>query len=78
MASETRMTAYTVREYEQNGEQRSYWTKIGSCFENKDGSLNVYLDALPVGNKIHIRAKQVTTEDMAIADLVGANADELA
>jgi hypothetical protein len=29
--------------------------RIGSCFTNRDDSLNVILDALPVSGKLHIR-----------------------
>lgn len=34
----------------------SFWTKVGVAFTNKDGSLNVLLEAVPVGDgKLHIR-----------------------
>jgi hypothetical protein len=36
-------------------EGRSYWTKLGVAFPNKDGSLNLYLDALPVNGRLQIR-----------------------
>jgi hypothetical protein len=29
--------------------------KMGSAFVNKDGSINIYLDALPFQNKLQIR-----------------------
>lgn len=28
--------------------KRSWWMQLGSAFENKDGSINCYLDAIPV------------------------------
>lgn len=31
------------------------WTKVGVAFVNRDGSLNVILNALPVNGKLHIR-----------------------
>lgn len=37
------------------GKERSYWTRIGVAFVNKDGSLNVRLDSLPLDGKLHIR-----------------------
>jgi hypothetical protein len=38
------------------GEQeKSSWSKVGVAFVNKDDSLNVILDAIPVSGKIHIR-----------------------
>ncbi len=35
-----------------------FWLKVGAAWENKDGSLNVYLDALPVNGKLQIREKK--------------------
>lgn len=32
-----------------------YWTKIGVAFVNKDGSINVKLEAVPVNGEIHVR-----------------------
>ena len=34
---------------------RSYWTRVGVAFVNRDGSLNVKLEAMPVTGEIHIR-----------------------
>lgn len=34
---------------------RSYWTKIGVAYLNRDGSLNVKLDAVPVNGTMQIR-----------------------
>ena len=34
----------------------TYWMRVGTAFPNKDQSINLYLDALPVGhNKLQIR-----------------------
>lgn len=35
--------------------KRAIWTRIGSAFVNKDGSLNVFLDTIPIDGKVHIR-----------------------
>jgi len=32
-----------------------YWTRIGVAFVNKDGSINVKLEAVPVSGEIHVR-----------------------
>lgn len=40
---------YTVRKVRGKG-QKSSWTRIGTGFENKDGSFNLRLDALPITN----------------------------
>ena len=42
---------YTIK----NQGEDHYWVKIGRAFVNKDGSLNVYLDALPLTGQLHIR-----------------------
>lgn len=33
----------------------SIWVRAGSAFVNKDGSLNVLLDVLPLDGKLHVR-----------------------
>ena len=45
---------YTIVE-RQGAEKKSYWVRIGSAFVNKDQSLNVKLDAMPVNGALHIR-----------------------
>lgn len=34
---------------------KTVWLRMGTCFENRDGSWNVYLDGLPVNGKLQIR-----------------------
>lgn len=43
--------AYAV--IERNG--KSFWNRIGVAFTNRDGSLNVKLDAIPVTGNLQIR-----------------------
>lgn len=40
---------------EREGREKSYWMRVGTAFVNRDDSLNLFLDALPVGNKLHVR-----------------------
>ena len=40
---------------EREGEK--YWTRIGVAFVNRDESLSVVLDCLPLTGKMHIREK---------------------
>jgi hypothetical protein len=42
---------YTINE---RGE-KSYWTRIGVAYVNRDGSLNVKLDAVPVNGTMQVR-----------------------
>lgn len=34
---------------------RSYWTRVGIAFVNRDGSLSVRLESLPVSGEMQIR-----------------------
>ena len=47
------MEVFTIVDKE--GFERSFWVKVGACFPNRDGSLNVYLDALPLNGRLQIR-----------------------
>lgn len=35
---------------------KTFWLRIGTAFRNKDASLNIYLDALPVNGKLQVRS----------------------
>jgi hypothetical protein len=37
-----------------NGE-KDYWNRIGNAFVNRDGSLTVKLNALPINGQLNIR-----------------------
>ena len=39
----------------------TFWMRLGAGFENKDDSINVFLDAFPANNKLQIRV--MTEED---------------
>ncbi len=42
-------------------DNKTYWTRVGSAFRNKDDSINVYLDAFPKSFELQIR--ELTEED---------------
>jgi len=44
---------FTVVDREGGG--RSYWTRVGSARVNRDGSMTVTLDALPVNGVLQVR-----------------------
>jgi hypothetical protein len=48
-------TKYKVAYVITERNDRTFWNRIGVAFTNKDGSLNVKLDALPIGGTLHIR-----------------------
>lgn len=33
----------------------SVWVRAGSAWINRDGSMNIYLDVLPLDGKLHVR-----------------------
>lgn len=34
---------------------RSFWTRVGAAFENRDGSVTIKLDALPLSGTLQVR-----------------------
>ena len=48
--------AYTIVERDKDG--RKFWVRIGAAIVNRDGSMNVKLDAMPVNGQLHIRDYQ--------------------
>lgn len=61
MAAGKQLVVYSVRE-KKNG---TVWIKVGTAFVNRDESLNVYLDALPVDGKLHLREKPAVKGERA-------------
>lgn len=46
---------FSLTEYQKDGQKKTRWTKVGVGFENKDGSLSIMLDALPVNGRLQVR-----------------------
>ena len=46
-----RLAVFSIRD-SKNG---SVWVRAGNAFVNKDGSMNVWLDVLPLDGKLHVR-----------------------
>jgi hypothetical protein len=71
------LVVYTI--VERPGDKKTFWVRIGAAFRNHDGSLNAYLDAVPVNGKMHIREPRPWGERDAApmpsdADLAAADA----
>lgn len=43
-------------------DDRTFFTKVGVAFPNKDGSTNLYLDALPLNGKLQMRDPKLKQE----------------
>lgn len=59
--SEKNTESRTVFAITEKGD-KSYWTRIGAAFTNKDGSINLELDALPVSGRLQIRDREEQKE----------------
>lgn len=47
----------------------TYWMRVGAAFMNRDGSMNIYLDALPIAGKLQVREARDPNDDAhAVAD----------
>ncbi len=46
----------------QRGE-KTYWNKIGVAFKNRDGSITVKLDSLPVSGELQVREDNDRRDD---------------
>jgi hypothetical protein len=51
------MQVFSIKEIPETEreEKKTLWVKAGSAFLNSDGSLNVYLDVLPLDGRLHVR-----------------------
>lgn len=43
-----RLTVYAVKKFEQAGEQKDFWARVGVAFPNKLGGFNLKLELLPL------------------------------
>jgi hypothetical protein len=44
---------YTIVERQRDA--KKFWLRVGTAFENRDGSLNIYLDAVPTNGTLQVR-----------------------
>ncbi len=55
MVQGKRYQVFSIKEILEQNEKKSVWVKAGSAWVNRDGSMNVYLDVLPLDGKLHVR-----------------------
>ncbi len=53
--------AISERSASEADDARDRWTKVGIGFVNRDNSINVILDAVPVNGRFHIRDRVPNT-----------------
>jgi hypothetical protein len=73
-----KLAVFSIRETKDSkGNATTLWLRIGRAYVNGDGSLNLSLDALPLGDRLHVRveAKAEPKPEVAVApEPVGAAA----
>ena len=60
-----RLAVFSIRE----GKGGTVWVRAGSAFVNRDGSLNVLLDVLPLDGKLHVREAGDRRETAEVAEV---------
>ncbi len=58
---------------ERPGYQKAFFRKLGAAFVNNDGSVNVYLDAVPTNGKLHIREELERTDEAGLKPWANGN-----
>lgn len=62
-AEPTRFDAFTVREYEVNGDKKSDWTKVGVAWPHQDGKgYRLVLTAVPLDGIVVLRQHEPKAE----------------
>ena len=49
---------YTISERSEGLDAKDRWCRVGIGFVNRDDSINVVLDAVPVNGRLHIRSRK--------------------
>ena len=62
MEEQTSKTMKAVWTVVERGPGKSYWTRVGVGFVNRDGSLTLRLDAIPVNGTLQVREWQDSHE----------------
>ena len=59
---------YSIRHYSKDGQKKNDWLRIGAGFQNRDGSFNILLRALPIPDSkggivsLHMRLPKPKTD----------------
>jgi hypothetical protein len=48
-------TVWAITERTTNGTTKSFWTKVGVGFVNRDGSISLRLDCIPISGTLQVR-----------------------
>lgn len=61
MENKKRFNVYSITQ--KNNPSGAVWARAGTAFTNRDGSLNIYLDVLPLEGQLHLREATVKRQD---------------
>jgi len=53
-----KLAVFTIVEI---NDEKALWRRVGNAFQNRDGSYNLLLEALPVNGKLHMREQDSAT-----------------
>lgn len=57
-ANKDMFDVYHIREWEDKKEgKKSFWTTVGVGFRNRDDSINIRLNLLPIDGKVQLRSR---------------------
>lgn len=72
-----RLVVFAITE-PREGEGKSRWTRIGRAFDNRDGSISLLLNALPLGtDRLQIREEREEDRAALAPRRAGARAEEV-
>lgn len=57
---------YTIVTRERDGQK--FWLRVGAAFRNRDGSINIKLDAMPTNGELQIRDQRSDRPDRGAED----------
>ncbi len=72
MDEQTNRTMKVVWTVVDRGQGKSFWTRVGVGFVNRDGSLTLRLDAVPINGTLQVREWQEPYERRADSADAGA------
>jgi hypothetical protein len=56
MAGKPDFIAFTIKDFEKDGEKKARWLEVGAAWKHKDGDgFDVILEAVPVSGRIALR-----------------------
>lgn len=64
MENKKRFNVYSIAQ--KNNANGAIWARAGTAFTNRDGSLNIYLDVLPLEGQLHLREAVVKRDEAQV------------